>query len=114
MSLLYKLLELFCFQNLCLIHCNEVDTVALKLLSIVTMSDQEQDHCCIYCYKGLEIAGADIHKAGEQEVVGKNHQAHKKIYRMLLDVEMVRVHVLKDGVEVDLWYTHNSYTAASI
>ena len=114
MSLLYKLLELFCFQNLCLIHCNEVDTVALKLLSIVTMSYQEQYHSCIYCYKWLEIAGADIHKAEEQEVVGKNHQAHEKIYRMLLDVEMVRVHVLKDGVEVDLWYTHNSYTAASI
>lgn len=94
MCLLCKLLELLGFQNLCLIHCNEVDTVALKLLSIMAVGHQEQDHCGVYCYKGLEIAGADVHKAGEQEVVRENHQAHEKIDRMLLDVEMVRVHVL--------------------
>jgi hypothetical protein len=94
MCLLCKLLELLGFQNFCLIHCNEVDTVALKLLSIMAVGDQEQDYRGVYCYKGLEIAGADVHKAGEQEVVRENHQAHEKIDRVLLDVEMVRVHVL--------------------
>jgi len=41
MSLFFKLLELFGLKNLCLIHCNEIDAVALKLLSIVTMGNQE-------------------------------------------------------------------------
>lgn len=71
-----------------------MDTVALQLLSIVTMGDQEQDHSCVYCYKGLEVPGADIHKTGEQEVVCEDHQSHEEIDRMLLDVEMVRVHIL--------------------
>ncbi len=51
MGLLDEPLKLPRLQDLSLIHRNEVDAVALKLLRIVAMRHQEHDHGCVYFRK---------------------------------------------------------------
>jgi len=53
------------------------------------MCNKKQYHCSVYCYKGLEIAGADIHETRKQKVICKDQKSHKEINCMLLDVEVV-------------------------
>ena len=53
-------------------------------------------------YIRFEVPRADVNQAGQDEVVSEDEKLDEEHDRMLLDLEVVRVDVLYDRVEVEL------------
>ena len=66
------------------------------------VGDKQQLQGSPWKYIGLEVARADVDQAGQDEVVGEDEELDEEDDRMLLDLEVVRVHVLDDRIEVEL------------
>ena len=102
MSLLLELHELLAAHYGLGVHRDVVDAVSLELLGIMRVGDKQQLQGSPRRYIGLEVPRADVNQAGQDEVVGEDEQLDEEDDRMLLDLEVVRVHVLDDRIEVEL------------
>lgn len=102
MSFLLELNELLGTHYCLRVHRDVVDAVSLELLCIMRVCHKQKLQGSPWRYIGLEVPRADVNKAGQDKVVGEDEKLDEEHDRMLLDLEVVRVDVLNDRVEVEL------------
>lgn len=89
LRLSFEVSEVSAVQNFLFVQANEVDAVLLKLVSIVSVSQQEYLQSALDVHVFFEVARADINESRQQEVVCVDHELDEELGVVSLDVEVV-------------------------
>lgn len=78
LALALEIPPLVAFLDLCLVNCEEVDTVAFQTLSVVGMGNQVKVHHVLGCHELAQNLLAQVRQSPNHKVIGVEEQAEEE------------------------------------
>lgn len=94
-------------KDLFLVNGEEVDAVLLKLVGIVSVSYQQYLKSCAGIDKLFQVAGTYLDEARQHEIVSVDEESDEELSFLSLDVEVIRINILDDTIEIRFGDTHH-------